>query len=370
MAFGSTLNPKPSTRAPASQAAAPTVVGVGARTHTGMTALQAVLSIRANKMVPRESHIVDAGGAPIATCRLASIADNVQGLERFLALAAPALVQACHPWLALERIRFGEPRPLPLIVAVPSSSRPGFDKRLVTELLDRLAESSRVPVDLRSSSVVTKCRGGGVEAFELALAKVRSGLHEAVVVGGVDSWFDPDVLEYLEAERRLHGPECENGFLPGEGAAFVVLGSGAGSLSLHRWGRVMSAATALEPRPYGSEEPCHALGMTAAIEKAVPANARKARLIPWQLSDVHNERHRVDEWQIARLRMFEAFRDDVVHDQPLLRAGDLGAASAAYLAVHAFVSWYVGCAPGDYALVAAHSDGAERGAMLLSRATS
>jgi 3-oxoacyl-[acyl-carrier-protein] synthase I len=343
------------------------VVGVGARTHTGMTALQAVMAIRANKMVPRESHIVDAGGNPVGTCRLPSIADNVQGFDRFVALAVPALVQATHSWLAFERRRAQQPKPLPAIIALPSGFRPGFDPKLRKDFLSVVAEASGVALDPKRSTLVTKCRGGGVEAFDLGLAKLRSGAEEAVVVGGVDSWFDPDVLEYLEAERRLHGPDCENGFLPGEGAAFVVLTTRSRASALHRWGQVISATTEVEPRPYGSEEPCHALGMTMAIRRAVEATGLKSRRIPWQLTDVHNERHRVDEWQMARLRMFEAFADDVVHDQPLLRAGDLGAASAAFLAVVACVNWYAHCAPGDCVLVATHSDGAERGAMVLAQ---
>jgi 3-oxoacyl-[acyl-carrier-protein] synthase-1 len=107
--------------------------------------------------------------------------------------------------------------------------------------------------------------------------------------------------------------------------------------------------------------------MSMALKRATEPTGPKSRRIPWQLTDVHNERHRVDEWQIARLRAFQAFTDDVIHDQPLLRAGDLGAASAAFLAVYACVSWYTQCAPGDCALVAAHSDGAERGAMVLTQ---
>jgi 3-oxoacyl-[acyl-carrier-protein] synthase-1 len=325
------------------------------------------MAIRANKMLPRESHIIDNAGNPVATCRLPSVADNVQGLDRFVSLAAPALVQAVHPWLAFERRRVGDPRPLPMFVALPSGSRPGFDRRLTKDFVDAVAERAAIPIATRASVAVTKCRGGGVEAFQTALAHLHAGRDEAVVVGGVDTWFDPDVLEYLEGERRLHGPECENGFLPGEGAAFLVLTTHSHASALHRWGRVISVATELEPRPYGSDEPCHALGMTSAVKRATQSTGNKSRRIHWQLTDVHNERHRVDEWQIVRTRAFEAFTDDALHEQPLLRAGDLGAASTAYLAVHALVCWHTQCAPGDCVLIATHSDGAERGAMVLAR---
>jgi 3-oxoacyl-[acyl-carrier-protein] synthase-1 len=342
-------------------------VGVGARTHVGLTALQTTMAVRAEKMVPRESHIVDRSGNPVATCRVHSISDNVQGLDRFVLLATAAMVQAAHPWLEAERLRANGGQPLTAIVALPPASRPGFDPKLADRFLPALAAETQIPLNLQRSSLVLRCRAGGVEAFELAIDRLRSGTEPAVLVGGVDSWFDPDVLEHLERERRLHGPDCENGFLPGEGAAFVLLTTRSRSSSMHRWANIISAAVEREPRPYGSEEPCHALGMTMALRRATAPAGTKRRRIPWQLSDVHNERHRVDEWEMARARMFEAFTRDVVHDQPLLRTGDLGAASAALLAVHACVSWYADCAPGDCAIVATHSDGAERGAMLVAQ---
>jgi 3-oxoacyl-[acyl-carrier-protein] synthase I len=125
----------------------------------------------------------------------------------------------------------------------------------------------------------------------------------------------------------------------------------------------------LEPRPFGSEEPCHALGMTMAIKRACSAFGQSARRIPWVLTDVANERHRVDEWYRAQQRQFQAFSDDLRHDQPLLKTGDVGAASAPLLLVMAAVSWKIGSARGDCALIAAHSDGPERGALCASVAT-
>jgi 3-oxoacyl-[acyl-carrier-protein] synthase-1 len=57
--------------------------------------------------------------------------------------------------------------------------------------------------------------------------------------------------------------------------------------------------------------------------------------------------------------------EDLQHDAPLMFTGDLGAASAPLLVVLACVGWKTGCAPADLALIASHSDGAERGAILL-----
>lgn len=342
------------------------VVGVGARTHTGMTALEVAMSARAGKMFPRDSHLTDRAGEPMSMCRVASIADNVMGLPRFVALGAPPLAQAAHAWMAAPRLRLQERPALPVILALPSEHRPGFDARLLKELLPALAEQSKVPIDHARSALVTKCRGGGAIAFKLAIERLRAGQDHAIAVGGIDSYFDPDILEHLDREMRLHSLTCENGFIPGEGAGFVVLAARRQATSMHRYAQVLNAASELEPRPYGSAEPCHALGMTLTLKKAIEPLGLQARRIPWLLTDVANERHRVDEFTYAKLRLFRALTDDAIHDQPLLRTGDLGAASAAVLLVMACIGWQTGCALGDCAVIATHSDGPERGALLAS----
>ena len=338
------------------------IAGIGARTLAGLTALQVTMSALAQKLPLRESHLIDRHGEPIAVARLMSIGDQIVGIDRFLALGAPALTQAASPWLEARR-RSGVVAPIPVIVALPSEQRPGFDPRLVPHLLPALAARSRVPIDIARSSLIAQCRGGGVAAFERARGLLARGDHDAVLVGGIDSYFDPDVLEHLDEERRLHGPDVENGFIPGEGAAFVLLVASRGERALPVLGRVHAAACAEEPHPYGSDEPCLGAGITLAVKRALQASGVE-RDLEWVLTDVTNERHRVDEWMYGFARNHAAFSAAVVHDQPLLKTGDLGAASAAMLLVMAVVRWQTGCAVGPTALLALHSDGPTRGALI------
>jgi 3-oxoacyl-[acyl-carrier-protein] synthase I len=336
------------------------ICGVGARTHAGLNAMQAMLATRANKMRPRASHLIGRHGEAMGMCRLASIADNVQGLERFVALARPGFIQASAPLRDA-----GRTDPLTTIIALPSQRRPGFDTRLVSELIERLASDTNLTIDQRRSHVVCGDRGGAIAAFRQAMDLLEEGLVDHVLVGGVDSYFDPDVLEWLDRELRLHSAETENGFIPGEGAAFVLLARRSRTFGLRKIASIVGTAVEDEPRPYGSDEPCHALALSYAMKRAL-GGLQKMHRVPWALTDVANERHRVDEWQTAFGRCFRGFTSDAVHDQPLLKTGDVGAASAALLAVFACVQWEIGCAKGDMALVATQSDGVERGVLLLA----
>lgn len=346
------------------------VVGVGARSHNGLTALQVAMSVRAGKMEPRESHMIDRHGEPVGVCRLMSIGDRVQGLDRFIALGAPALRQAAFPWLDMFAQRGQAAPELAVIVSLPDEKRPGLDPRLREELLPGLAARARVNLDRARSSLVFACRGGGVIAFEQALQRLREGEVEAVAVGGIDSYFDPDILEHLDAEMRLHGLMTENGFIPGEGAAFLLVTTRRGKGSLTRYAEIKATATALEPRPFGSSEPCFGLGITSAVKNALAAGAVAEGSIAWVLTDVANERHRVEEWAFAEARNHRAMSPDVIHDQPLLMTGEIGSASAAMLVALAATRWQTGCAEASAALIAAHSDGPERGAMIIEQEAS
>lgn len=341
------------------------VVGLGARIATGLDALTTAMTVRARKSFVRDSRFVDRAGEPIALATVSSIGEDLVGRDRFVALAAPPLAEAAAPWTKRFEPRGQPAPPLPVLLAVPAEVDP-LDPR-GARLLAALAERAGTAIDLGRSKVVAQGRAAGAYAIEQAIARLARGEDEAVLVGGVDSYFDPDRLEELDRARRLHGAATENGFIPGEGAAFVLLASRRRAGADPRLASIVGVGTEREPRPFGSAEPSHALGITLAAKRAIePAGAAS---IGWALTDVVGERHRVDEWLFASGRIQSSFAPELHQDAPLLITGDLGAASALLLVVLACVGWQTGYAPADLALVAACSDGPERGAVLLAKET-
>jgi 3-oxoacyl-[acyl-carrier-protein] synthase I len=338
------------------------VLGLGARIATGLDALTTTMSVRARKSFVRESRFVDRAGEPIGLATVSSIGDDIEGRDRFVALGATALAESVRAWAATRAARGQPPHPLPLLLGAPSEVDP-LDPR-GARLLASLAERSGVALDLSRSKVLSQGRAAGAFAIEQAVARLARNEDEAILVGGIDSYFDADRLMALDHARRLHGPEAENGFIPGEGAAFVLLGSRRRMGTDPSHGCIVGVGLEREPRPFGSSEPCHALGITIAGKRATaPLGATK---LGWALTDVVGERHRVDEWLFASGRMQASFTADFQHDTPLMITGDLGAASVPLLVVLACMGWRTGCAPADLALIAAHSDEAERGAVLLA----
>lgn len=341
------------------------IIGVGARTIGGLTAQQVTMSARSGRFLLRESHLIDRHGEPMTVARLPSIGDQSAGLPRFVALGAPALLQALFPWREWVSRQGMTESPLPVVIALPEADRPGLDPLLATHLLPALGARARIVFDSDRSSLVSGGSAAGALALEQALSLLAAG-EEAVLVGGIDSQLHPDFLDHLDEERRLHGLDTENGFIPGEGAAFLLLATARAAGAFVPLGRVVSVAHEEEPHPYGSDEPCLGVGLTRAVRAAVTA-AKSEGALGWVLTDVSNERHRVDEWTCAFGRNHQAFCADVVHDQPLLKTGSLGAAAIPALLAMAAVRWQTGCAVAPRALVATASDGPLRGAVVARR---
>ena len=180
---------------------------------------------------------------------------------------------------------------------------------------------------------------------------------------------DGGVLFALDDECRLHSPEAEDGIVPGEAAAFVALAlpEGQGDRRERRLppalGLLLAAGSALD-ETVGTDEPKLSLAMTRLVRSV--AGAAGEPPIPWVLSDVNGERHRLREWTMVANR--GSLRPGATHSRLIDDLSDLGAALGPVLlaiAAHAFRS---GHAPAHSAAITLQSEGPERGAFLLEEA--
>jgi 3-oxoacyl-[acyl-carrier-protein] synthase I len=334
------------------------ITSIAARGPLGLSSLQVAMCVRARKAEPRSTQFVDKRGRFVGMCTTPGLRSDLHGYERLIALAAPALRAAAPK----------EPgaSPLPLVLAVPEPGRPDDDPRLDHAILLAVAQASGVALDVGRSRTIRAGHAGAAFALAAALEELGRGA-AAVLVGGVDSYYHPEVIAWLDEECRLHALDAENGFVPSEGAAFLLL---------ERWAQGKAPRTPgstpiarLERVEIGREEsvlshaPNSALTMTriiARIASSVPGGQ-----IRWTLSDVNGERHRGREWDLVSLR--GSLAEGVVQDRMVDDLGDMGAAIGPMLGVIACELFRTGGAPGASVCVALHAEGAERGAFLLSR---
>lgn len=336
----------------------PRITGVGAHAPIGRGGLQVAMCARAAKLEPRSCAYRDRRGAPIGVCRVPSLADDLHGFERWVALGAPALRECA--WGVASRP--------PLFLALPEEGRPDDDARIGAGLVEALASASGAAIDAPRSALFRSGSAGFAMALEAAIERLAAG-DEAAIVGGVESYYHPAVLAWLDADARLHSESVDGGILPSEGAAFVLLSRGDARPRDGGGAAVVLGVEVDREASVLSGEPNLARAMTGLVRRVAQGGGGEGGegRADWVLSDCNGERHRVNEWSMVATRSRDILPEGAQHDRFAEEIGDLGAASGAVLLVIASVFWRAGCAPSDTALVALHSDGPERAVILAGR---
>jgi 3-oxoacyl-[acyl-carrier-protein] synthase-1 len=333
------------------------VVSLGARGPLGLSSTQVAMCLRARKLEPRSVKIRDRRDQEIGIALTGGLGERLFGYQRMVSLGAPALVEAVSGLSAA--LAPSAARPLPVILCLPEPGRPDDGARFAEQLLDDLGGRSGVPLDRERSALVRHGQAGFATAIQAAKALLDGGA-SVVGVGGIDSYYHPEVLRWLDQSYRLHAIGAEEGFIPSEAAAFVMLARNAPSAP--RRGEILAAETAAELTAGSDDEPNLAEAMTELLARV---QGQLGASVSWSVSDINGERHRYREWSRARER---ALPRECVDLHWVWDTGDVGAATGALFATIALRLCELGCAPAQRALVALHSEGVERAVVVLQGA--
>ncbi|MFL5249616.1 MAG: hypothetical protein ACJ79V_17490 [Myxococcales bacterium] len=286
-----------------------------------------------------------------------------QGIDRLVPvlrrLVAPLLARAA----ALDR-----PRVL-VVLAVAERLAPGGPSASEARKLEAAVAAESKGLDLTLQIVP---RGHAALAFALPAicSALACGRFDAAIGGGVDTAYDADVVDDLVAQRRLFDGKNLEGFIPGEGGAFLLLArvDVAKRAGWDSHARIEAVATADEPAAADPELPVTAAALTRALRIICDRLQASRRTVDYWLSDLTHEPDRVREFLLA----FPRATADVSNPDTTVELlspflGDLGAATlptALVLGVEAFLR---GDPPGRTCLASASSPGPTRGAVLLSK---
>ncbi|MBM4376133.1 MAG: hypothetical protein FJ095_13705 [Deltaproteobacteria bacterium] len=328
------------------------VVGMGARGPLGLSSLQVATSVRARRFEPRSVALRDRHGHEIGLALAGGHGERLTGFERHVALAAPPLVEA-HLEAGIDPRRTN----VPLVLCLPEPGRPDDDPRFEGAIVDELVKASGRGLDLARSSVVRLGHAGFAEALRRARGLLDGGV-EHVVVGGVDSHYHAGVLRWLDATYRLYGIDSENGFIPSEAAAFLVLSRDPGEGGRgRRLGRILAAELGDEPSARDEALPNTGEAMTALVLRALELGGSPGLV----LTDENAEAHRQLEWERVTARLLRL----VARETWVWHTGEVGAATGALFAtIYARLSAFGARADGR-ALLALHSELGARGVVVL-----
>lgn len=347
------------------------IVGLGSTTSIGRDAWSSAAAVRAGvNLFGEHPFMIDTAGAPMHIARADWLGIDLAGADRFEALLLPAIEQAIEPLgaLAAAAAMQGVPTPgVALSLGLPGA-RPGVPSDLQSDLLQRIA--ARHGALFSAAATFAAGHAAGLLAVEAAVHRLQQGGAGACVVAGVDSYIDPDALEWLESCDQLHGAGPLNnawGFIPGEAAGALLL---MRSDTLQQFGlvplaQVLGIGAAMEGKCIKTRTVCIGEGLTQAFRNAL------ARLpVDAQVSDVYcdmnGEPYRADEYGFACLRTKAGFASPSEFVAPADCWGDVGAASGPLCLMLSAVAGVKGYARGNLSLAWASAEDGERAAVLMA----
>ncbi len=226
--------------------------------------------------------------------------------------------------------------PPPLFIGLaetPKHHRMVDDEGWMKLLLKTLGPS----IDKNNSRIFPSGRAATFVALRAACDALRAGRCTTALVGGVDTFLDLARLAELDDEERLLGERTVDGFIPGEGAAFVLLTTKP-AVGDARSSFVGGVGTSHDVGHRYSDEPNLGEGVANAIEamRGQLGQLRSAAQVVF--AGLNGEGFGAKAWGVARLRHSDIISPEAMIEHPADCFGDLGAALGAMMLVLADAS--------------------------------
>ena len=307
------------------------VASVGIMSAVGLSAAETEAAVRARMMRFAETAYRDKHFEPFTLALVPNDEVPKEGdtprpprgtarEERMLGLAARALRECLAP------LSSDAAKGLPLIVALPETESriPLNRERFVT----RLAANFPSAIDVERSVSTHAGRAGGLAAIGQAVVAIQGGYADFIVAGGVDSYCDLYVLGTLDMEQRIKSSTNLDGFIPGEGAAFLLLARAnvAKARGLPARAVVSQVAVGNEAGHLYSAEPYRGDGLATTLAQLGASGAFYAPVAD-VYSSMNGESHWAKEWGVGYARNRSLFEADIGMHHPADSLGDTGSAS-------------------------------------------
>ncbi|MER9028506.1 beta-ketoacyl synthase N-terminal-like domain-containing protein [Mesorhizobium sp. M0674] len=303
--------------------------------------------------------MIDRFGERMKVTRDIGLDDGLRGPDRAVELAVFPALDALRPFLELGHsaevtliLSTGEPRP---------GQPDGFAAQVDMRLRKRLAQH----VVLEGGGSTAGGHAGGLIAIYHACKSLREGRTKFCLAGGVDTYLEPETLEWLDENEQLHSEGNIYGLCPGEAAGFTLLTTLAVARAhrLHPLLEVVGSSIASEENRIKTETVVLGEGLGAAFRflfQDAPID-KVDRII----CDMNGERYRGNEYGFAVIRNPGRFKDAADFETPADCWGDVGAASGPLFVSLITEAEARGYQPGPLSLIWASSENGARAGVLL-----
>ena len=338
------------------------VVGIGCCTAVGNDVLSTAAAVRAGIAgFSEHPFMISQDGEPYILAIAPAVDPSIIGATRLVELAKHGVVEACQPVTVMPEAG----APMPVFVGLPEH-RPGVDHVVERQVADAVADSLAAVYAVGEIRILAKGHSAGLMAIDSAADMLRRGKADFCLAGGVDSYIDPDTLDWVEDNEQLHKPDNAWGFIPGEAAAFCLLCREATAISrgLPVLTRLVAITTAVEQNCIKTETVCIGEGLTEAVAGVLRDLPRNQK-IEFTYCDQNGEAYRANEFGFMLARLGDRFESPDAYGAPADCWGDVGAASGPlYVMLHSIAEAKRNTG-GELSLIWTSSEGGERGAAVV-----
>lgn len=213
---------------------------------------------------------------------------------------------------------------IPLFLAGPQSLNTD-DQPLDKSFIKNLSIQCGVEFDISVSRIVSTGRSAGIEVVELAMKYMDVSDSDYVIVGGVDTFYDKNIIDFYLLKERLLTYKSVDGFIPGEGAVFLLLMKGDTELNdSNPLPYITEPGVGYENGNMYSDEPYIGDGLAQAVAISI-SNADTPNIMT-VYSSMNGENYFAKELGVAIIRNKKYFADNYEMKHPADCFGDLGAA--------------------------------------------
>ena len=336
------------------------VVGAGARTPLGFDTASSAAAVRAGiSAIQDHPYMIDRFGERMKVTRDTGIDVDLRGPDRAVEIAVSPALQALGSFLGSGQaaevtliLSTGEPRP---------GQPDGFAAQVSTRLRKRLAQH----VALEGGGSTGGGHAGGLLAIHHACKSLREGRAKFCLAGGVDTYLEPETLEWLDENEQLHSEGNIYGFCPGEAAGFSLLTTlaTARASGLHPLLEIVGSSIASEENRIKTETVVLGEGLGAAFRFLFQDGPIDP--VDRIICDMNGERYRGNEYGFAVIRNPGRFKDAADFETPADCWGDVGAASGPLFVSLVTEAEARGYQPGPLSLIWAGSENGARAGVLL-----
>ena len=328
------------------------IQAVGVFTSAGPSSATALGSSRLGLKFFEELPYRDAAGNPIVGAPTPLDLDEVAGVERLATMAGIALA---------ECIGKKEAPPAPLLLCLPQPVDGSF---MPNGLLAIVCGESAGRIDVAASRVFAAGRTAFLDAIDEADRLLSTRAARAVYLGGVDSFVDRETLDRYVRAGRLQTSTTE-GFVPGEGAAFLRL---AAAPDAETMALIAGVSRSVEANTRESGKPNSGAALAQAGRTAIAAAATSGAVVGAFIHDAAGDRFGFREAATAITRLRPRAEPPPQVLTTAASAGELGAAFGPVALATAAIYLQRNVVVDPAVLVFGTSDGPARGAAVVMKA--